>query len=109
VDTADIPYGRRRWSRRWRSESCLLVLVSFLSDIPDIILQGRERETSGGNNACSTTWYCPFAQVDARVNRSASSSLTTKYRHGQECMLHEGSPVMKGTKYVLRSDLMFIR
>jgi len=30
------------------------------------------------------------------------------HRHGQECMLHEGSPVKKGTKYVLRSDLMFI-
>ncbi|KAF8911175.1 hypothetical protein CPB84DRAFT_1672399 [Gymnopilus junonius] len=29
------------------------------------------------------------------------------HRHGQECMLHEGSPVRKGTKYVLRSDLMF--
>jgi len=31
------------------------------------------------------------------------------HRHGQECMLHEGSPVQKGTKYVLRSDLMFTR
>lgn len=30
------------------------------------------------------------------------------HRHGQECMLHEGSPVMSGTKYVLRTDLMFI-
>ncbi|KAF9452307.1 hypothetical protein P691DRAFT_661362 [Macrolepiota fuliginosa MF-IS2] len=31
------------------------------------------------------------------------------HRHGQECMLHEGSPVKNGTKYVLRSDLMFLR
>ncbi|KAI8998490.1 hypothetical protein BD414DRAFT_432341 [Trametes punicea] len=30
------------------------------------------------------------------------------HRHGQDCLLHEGSPVTKGTKYVLRSDLMFI-
>jgi hypothetical protein len=29
------------------------------------------------------------------------------HRHGNECMLHEGSLVLKGTKYVLRSDLMF--
>ncbi|KAF9476339.1 hypothetical protein BDN70DRAFT_812482 [Pholiota conissans] len=29
------------------------------------------------------------------------------HRHGQDCMLHEGSPVRSGTKYVLRSDLMF--
>ncbi|KAF5386683.1 hypothetical protein D9615_001915 [Tricholomella constricta] len=31
------------------------------------------------------------------------------HRHGQECMLHEGSMVTKGNKYVLRSDLMFMR
>ncbi|KAI0636807.1 hypothetical protein C8Q77DRAFT_526043 [Trametes polyzona] len=31
------------------------------------------------------------------------------HRHGQDCMLHEGSPVTKGTKYVLRSDLMFMK
>ncbi|OJT14608.1 hypothetical protein TRAPUB_8854 [Trametes pubescens] len=28
---------------------------------------------------------------------------------GEDCMLHEGSPVTKGTKYVLRSDLMFMK
>ncbi|KAI0363461.1 hypothetical protein BV20DRAFT_958221 [Pilatotrama ljubarskyi] len=31
------------------------------------------------------------------------------HRHGQDCLLHEGSPVTKGTKYVLRSDLMFMK
>jgi len=31
------------------------------------------------------------------------------HRHGQECLLHEGSAVRKGSKYVLRSDLMFMR
>ncbi|KAI0810931.1 hypothetical protein BC629DRAFT_1281172 [Irpex lacteus] len=30
------------------------------------------------------------------------------HRHGSECLLHEGSPVLSGTKYVLRSDLMFM-
>ncbi|KAJ7489830.1 hypothetical protein B0H11DRAFT_2156668 [Mycena galericulata] len=30
------------------------------------------------------------------------------HRHGQECLLHEGSPVLRGTKYVLRSDIMFV-
>ncbi|KAG7092367.1 hypothetical protein E1B28_008726 [Marasmius oreades] len=29
------------------------------------------------------------------------------HRHGQQCLLHEGSRVRKGIKYVLRSDLMF--
>ncbi|KAJ7940767.1 hypothetical protein B0H13DRAFT_1939830 [Mycena leptocephala] len=28
--------------------------------------------------------------------------------HGRECMLHEGSPVVRGVKYVLRSDVMFM-
>ncbi|TFY59464.1 hypothetical protein EVJ58_g5757 [Rhodofomes roseus] len=30
------------------------------------------------------------------------------HRHGHECLLHEGSPVISGTKYLLRSDLMFM-
>jgi len=30
------------------------------------------------------------------------------HRHGHECLLHEGSPVISGNKYILRSDLMFI-
>ncbi|KAJ6630613.1 hypothetical protein B0H10DRAFT_1938824 [Mycena sp. CBHHK59/15] len=30
------------------------------------------------------------------------------HRHGRECMLHEGSPVLRGVKYVLRSDIMFL-
>jgi len=31
------------------------------------------------------------------------------HRHGNECMLHEGSPVFEGNKYILRSDLMFMK
>ncbi|KAH7889467.1 hypothetical protein F5I97DRAFT_1934365 [Phlebopus sp. FC_14] len=30
------------------------------------------------------------------------------HRHGNECLLHEGSLVREGTKYILRSDLMFM-
>ncbi|OAX43572.1 hypothetical protein K503DRAFT_853242 [Rhizopogon vinicolor AM-OR11-026] len=30
------------------------------------------------------------------------------HRHGNECLLHEGSLVRDGTKYILRSDLMFM-
>lgn len=29
------------------------------------------------------------------------------HRHGHDCLLHEGKPVLKGTKWVLRSDLMY--
>ncbi|GAA95533.1 uncharacterized protein L969DRAFT_307103 [Mixia osmundae IAM 14324] len=31
------------------------------------------------------------------------------HRHGAECLLHEGRPVLKGVKWVLRSDVMFSR
>ncbi|KAI0082759.1 hypothetical protein K474DRAFT_1585268 [Panus rudis PR-1116 ss-1] len=31
------------------------------------------------------------------------------HRHGNECLLHEGSPVLSGVKYILRSDLMFMQ
>ncbi|KAH9063499.1 hypothetical protein EDB87DRAFT_1681539 [Lactarius vividus] len=30
------------------------------------------------------------------------------HRHGGECLLHEGSQVRSGTKYILRSDIMFM-
>ncbi|KAJ6455700.1 hypothetical protein C8R45DRAFT_585106 [Mycena sanguinolenta] len=30
------------------------------------------------------------------------------HRHGRECLLHEGSQVVRGVKYVLRSDVMFM-
>lgn len=30
------------------------------------------------------------------------------HRHGQDCLLHEGSAVQRGVKYVLRSDVMFM-
>ncbi|THH18481.1 hypothetical protein EW146_g2510 [Bondarzewia mesenterica] len=30
------------------------------------------------------------------------------HRHGHECLLHEGSKVLSGIKYVLRSDVMFL-
>lgn len=42
--------------------------------------------------------------ITARLTRGTA----LLHRHGQECMLHEGSTVRKGNKYVLRSDLMFI-
>ncbi|KAL1713491.1 hypothetical protein EV715DRAFT_277281 [Schizophyllum commune] len=36
-----------------------------------------------------------------------SRGMALLHRHGANCLLHEGAPVVKGTKYVLRSDLMF--
>ena len=34
------------------------------------------------------------------------SGLALLHRHGKDCLLHEGRPVLKGTKWVLRSDLI---
>jgi len=31
------------------------------------------------------------------------------HRHGRECALHEGAPVSKGVKWILRSDVVFGR
>jgi hypothetical protein len=35
--------------------------------------------------------------------------LALLHRHGRECLLHEGRPVLKGTKWVLRSDVVLGR
>lgn len=32
--------------------------------------------------------------------------LALLHRHGRECLLHEGRPVLNGTKWVLRSDII---
>lgn len=42
------------------------------------------------------------------VSSSKLPHLLNPFRHGHECLLHEGSEVRRGTKYVLRSDVMFM-
>lgn len=34
------------------------------------------------------------------------TGLALLHRHGRECLLHEGRPVSRGTKWVLRSDVV---
>ncbi|KZT26274.1 hypothetical protein NEOLEDRAFT_1241144 [Neolentinus lepideus HHB14362 ss-1] len=70
-----------------------------------VYLSGVEDSVEGGE----TLFYKeqkgkPTQTVVPPLNRGTA----LLHRHGQECMLHEGSPVRKGTKYVLRSDLMFV-
>lgn len=36
-----------------------------------------------------------------------TDGLALLHRHGDDCLLHEGRPVVKGIKWVLRSDLMY--
>ncbi len=35
------------------------------------------------------------------------TGLALLHRHGDDCLLHEGRPVIAGTKYILRSDVIF--
>jgi len=47
----------------------------------------------------------PLEPITAPLTRG----MALLHRHGQECLLHGGSKVLGGTKYVLRSDLMFMK
>ncbi|TFL07044.1 hypothetical protein BDV98DRAFT_557166 [Pterulicium gracile] len=70
-----------------------------------IYLSGVEDGVQGGE----TVFYNevkgkPREEIVAPLTRGTA----LLHRHGNECMLHEGSLVKSGTKYVLRSDLMFL-
>lgn len=70
-----------------------------------IYLTGIEDGVKGGE----TVFYkdqkgTPSEAIVAPLTRGTA----LLHRHGYECLLHEGSLVQKGTKYVLRSDLMFL-
>ncbi|KIJ69221.1 hypothetical protein HYDPIDRAFT_80229 [Hydnomerulius pinastri MD-312] len=71
-----------------------------------IYLSGVEDGVEGGE----TLFYedergKPRETITAPLTRGTA----LLHRHGNECMLHEGSVVRKGTKYILRSDLMFMK
>ncbi|KAH7923872.1 hypothetical protein BV22DRAFT_1130315 [Leucogyrophana mollusca] len=71
-----------------------------------IYLSGAEDGVEGGE----TLFYKdergkPREVITAPLTRGTA----LLHRHGHECMLHEGSLVRSGTKYILRSDLMFMK
>ncbi|KAK7693685.1 hypothetical protein QCA50_003256 [Cerrena zonata] len=70
-----------------------------------IYLSGAEDGVKGGE----TVFYRdqrgkPREVITAPLSRGTA----LLHRHGNECLLHEGSPIISGTKYILRSDLMFM-
>ncbi|CAL1704959.1 unnamed protein product [Somion occarium] len=70
-----------------------------------VYLSGAEDGVQGGE----TVFYRdqrgkPREVITAPLTRGSA----LLHRHGNECLLHEGSPVLAGTKYILRSDLMFM-
>ncbi|VDC06552.1 unnamed protein product [Peniophora sp. CBMAI 1063] len=74
-----------------RSEWTLLIYLSGLEDG----VQGGET-IFYNNDKKKTPIVAPLTRGTALL-----------HRHGHECMLHEGSEVKAGTKYILRSDVMF--
>ncbi|KAK0450749.1 hypothetical protein EV421DRAFT_1774889 [Armillaria borealis] len=69
-----------------------------------IYLSGVEDGVQGGETIFYKDEKCRRDETTvAPLNRGTA----LLHRHGQDCLLHEGSEVVKGTKYVLRSDLMF--
>ncbi|KAJ3558670.1 hypothetical protein NM688_g785 [Phlebia brevispora] len=69
-----------------------------------IYLTGTQDGVEGGE----TLFYKEQkGQPRATITPPLTRGTALLHRHGNECLLHEGSPILKGTKYVLRSDLMF--
>lgn len=72
-----------------------------------IYLTGLENGVLGGETI--------FEQQDRKghslepIIAPLTRGMALLHRHGQECLLHSGSKVISGTKYVLRSDLMFMK
>ncbi|KAK3833565.1 MAG: hypothetical protein J3R72DRAFT_388705 [Linnemannia gamsii] len=81
-------YNGTRWSR--------LTFLVYLND-----------EFEGGG----TTFFTPSADVgflDARANSPRAGSVLV-FPHGEAkgSLLHEGSPVLKGAKYIIRADVLY--
>ncbi|KAJ7285722.1 hypothetical protein C8J57DRAFT_1431416 [Mycena rebaudengoi] len=70
-----------------------------------VYLTGYEDGVEGGE-----TLFYPNekAEPEGAIKAPLTRGTALLHRHGRECMLHEGSPVLKGVKYVLRSDVMFL-
>lgn len=79
----------------------------------DYLLYEREGEEVYSDSGSSDSRNSPAASVSTWISYASGLfgillSIDTLDRHGQECLLHEGSEVLSGTKYVLRSDIMFM-
>ncbi|KAH9981357.1 hypothetical protein BGW80DRAFT_1162834 [Lactifluus volemus] len=70
-----------------------------------VYLTGVEDGVQGGE-----TIFYPNSKAKASEAMAVPLTRGTAllHRHGNECLLHEGSQVRNGTKYVLRSDVMFV-
>ncbi|THH05457.1 hypothetical protein EW145_g4787 [Phellinidium pouzarii] len=68
-----------------------------------VYLSGKEDGVVGGE----TVFYKGAGKKkdgEPPIKPDLQRGMALLHRHGHECLLHEGTPVQKGTKYVLRSD-----
>ncbi|PAV23667.1 glycosyltransferase family 58 [Pyrrhoderma noxium] len=71
-----------------------------------IYLSGKEDGVEGGE----TIFYRGQGKrkdKEPPIKPDLQRGMALLHRHGYECLFHEGALVKKGTKYVLRSDIMF--
>jgi len=69
-----------------------------------IYLSGAEDGVVGGE----TVFYKGTGKKKIEIRPPLRRGSALLHKHGQHCLLHEGASVLKGTKYVVRSDLMFL-
>ncbi|KAI0053987.1 hypothetical protein FA95DRAFT_1507459 [Auriscalpium vulgare] len=70
-----------------------------------VYLTGAEDGVKGGETIFYTN---EKGKASSAVVAPLTRGTALLHRHGHECLLHEGSKVLGGTKYVLRSDVMFM-
>lgn len=113
MDAVDLPDGGRRRGRGRSGNSMCHMIFRMLTNNRQTLFykeeRGKPRQIISApltrGTALLHRWVIQFAYH--RIVFYHLMLLTSS--HGPECMLHEGSTVEKGTKYVLRSDIMFMQ
>ncbi|EPS68878.1 hypothetical protein M569_05890, partial [Genlisea aurea] len=99
-ESVDLGEGKRTY----------YTLLIYLSGSPgkaemSVKSNGTEASEGGLISGGETVFYGRRNAVVAEV--SPTEGLALLHIHGNKCMLHEARPVIKGIKYVLRSDVVF--
>lgn len=66
-----------------------------------LYLSGTQDGLEGG----ATSFYLPLSKDKVAVEPERGMALF--HKHGPDCLLHEGEPVKRGEKWILRTDVMF--
>ncbi|TFY72375.1 hypothetical protein EVG20_g623 [Dentipellis fragilis] len=70
-----------------------------------VYLTGAEDGVQGGETIFYTS---DKGKSSSAIVAPLTRGTVLLHRHGHDCLLHEGSQVRSGIKYVLRSDVMFV-